>query len=241
MPASSRKDWTFPLPADLQGTLVARPNRFLALVETEEGVVEAHVHDPGRLPQIMIPGNSVLLRRTRSKGRRTSWDLLAGRACGHWVLVHSGLHRHLTQKLLEERGRELFPGLVSFRAEPRLSQGRLDYLFQMKEGPPVYVETKGCTLAEGDKALFPDAPTLRGRKHLEALIDLKKEGYQALLWVLVFRPETRCFSPEERIDPRFAEAFSRALSTGVKIRIHQFIYDGQNIRLTKELPLCSSE
>lgn len=236
--ASSLREWKFSLPSEALGCLLARPNRFLALVEVSGQVVEAHVHDPGRLPQVLVPGREVLLRRAHNKRRRTAWDLLAGRARGYWVLVHSGTHRLLTQRLLEERGKELFPGLVSFQPEPRVLEGRLDYFFEMKEGPPLYVEIKGCTLADGKRALFPDAPTLRGTKHLQNLVALKEKGFRTLIWFLVFRPETECFAPEANIDPHFARAFSQALAAGVEVLIHQFVYDGREIRLLKQLPLC---
>jgi len=236
--ASSLKDWSFALPADTEGVFLERPNRFLALVDVSGRVVEAHVHDPGRLPQILRPGTKVLLRKAARRDRRTAWDLLAGQAAGHWVLVHSGSHRPLTQRLLSEKGPEVFPGLVSFRPEPRVLDGRLDYLFEMEVGPPIYVETKGCTLAEGRKALFPDAPTSRGTRHLRSLVHLREEGFRTLLWVLVFRPETECFAPEENIDPLFGETFREALAKGLEIRIHQFAYDGERVRFLRELPLC---
>ena len=240
MKGSLVKPWSFPLPADARGRFLERPNRFLALVEHQGEVLEVHVHDPGRLPQVLKPGSSVLIKHRPGLKRRTSWDLLAGQAAGHWVFTHSGFHRPLSQALLQEIGPQIFPGLKDFKAEPRIKDGRLDYVFQMEAGPQVFVEIKGCTLAQGEKALFPDAPTQRGAKHLRSLIDLKRKGLRALLWLLVFRPETTCFAPAEKVDLTFAQVFYEALEAGVELKILQFSYDGQALTLHRELPLCPS-
>ena len=236
----SSETWSFELPADAKGVFLKRPNRFLGLVELNGRLLEVHVHDPGRLPQILYPGNEVLIRHNPGPKRRTSWDLLAGKASGHWVLAHSGCHRPLIDKLLKDRGKELFPGLKAFYPEPKVNQGRLDYFLEFEKGPSLYIETKGCTLAEGEKALFPDAPTSRGRRHLEDLISLVKKGARTMIWLLVFRPETTCFAPARDIDPLFATTFEQALSSGVELKITKFSYDGKKISLLEDLDLCES-
>ena len=232
------KDPVFELPADLEAVFLKRPNRFLALVEKDGRVIEAHVHDPGRLPDLLRPGVPVLLKHAPGPKRRTAWDLLAGRAGGRWVFAHSGYHRRLTETLLRDLGGDLFPGLKGLSPEPKVGSSRLDYLFEMEEGPPVYVEVKGCTWAVGEEGLFPDAPTSRGRRHLEELISLKEQGFRALLWVLCFRGEARCFRPAHEIDPKFSALFYRALEVGVEVEVFKFAYDGERIRLEGKLPLC---
>jgi len=228
----------FDLPADLEATFVRRPNRFLALFEKDGQLLEAHVHDPGRLPDLLLPGKKILLKYCPGPKRRTSWSLLAGEACGHWVFANSGYHRRLSEKMLSLLGEELFPGLKSFVAEPRLGNTRLDYLFEMEEGPPVYVEIKGCTWAKGACALFPDAPTTRGQRHLRHLLELKEKGFKALLWVLCFRKEASCFRPAHEIDPEFARLLEEAVEKGVEVKVSKLCYDGKKIYLHGELPLC---
>ncbi len=228
----------FEIPADTEALFVERPNRFLALVEKDGKILEAHVHDPGRLPDLLIPGNKVLLKHVPKAKRRTSWDLLAGKAQGHWVFANSGYHRRLSEEILRAQGAKLFPGLLDFVAEPRLEGARLDYLFQMENSPPVYVEVKGCTWAKAQEALFPDAPTTRGQKHLRHLIELQKKGFGALLWILCFRKEATCFRPAHEIDPEFAKLFEKALKAGVRVRVNKLYYDGKKIYLEGEIPLC---
>ncbi|WP_456432772.1 DNA/RNA nuclease SfsA [Thermosulfuriphilus sp.] len=197
-----------------------RPNRFLAIVDIispgREDSVKVHVHDPGRLPDLLLPENEVLLRRARRlRGRKTSWDLIAAKAKGHWVLSHSGLHRGIVEKILATP--EISPfGPVSFRPEPKRGRRRLDFLLTDSRGQRIWLEVKGCTLAKGSLAIFPDAPTSRGASHLEELISIREAGERAAILILVFRPEARAFAPCGEVDPRFAALFFKALSAGVE-------------------------
>ncbi len=222
----------FSLPADSQALFVARPNRFLARVRLPQGEeVEAHVHDPGRLPQLLYPQAPVLLKKASNPKRRTQWSLLAGKAEGHWVLANSGYHRRITEEILKRPELSPFGALVKYLPEPRVATGRLDYLLETSKGEKIYVEVKGCTLAQGETALFPDAPTTRGTKHLRTLKELKTSGFETVIWFLIFRPETKTFAPAEEIDPHFAQAFYAALESGVKLVTTWFSYDGRWIKI----------
>ena len=90
------------IPAEMEGIFVERPNRFLGRVQLEgEGkAVPVHIHDPGRLREILFPGNRVLLHRVSGTRRKTAWDLVAGQCNGHWVLVHSSHHRAIAETIL---------------------------------------------------------------------------------------------------------------------------------------------
>ena len=97
---------------------------------------------------------------------------------------------------------------------------------------------KGCTLAVDGVALFPDAPTKRGRKHLETLMEMKASGNRAALMILIFRHEARCFSPNEETDPRFTETFRSAMEAGVEVHPVVFRYDGVNVSYLGTVPVC---
>ena len=206
---------------DATGVFLERPNRFLARVKIrggkEKGPVEVHVHDPGRLPDLLIPEREVLLRRARNpRLRKTAWDLIAVRKNDHWVLVHSGLHRRIAEMLLAHSLTNPF-GPAERLAEPRRGRHRLDFLLTAETGSRIWLEVKGCTLARGDLALFPDAPTARGAGHLRELISLKEEGEGAAVFFLVFRPEARRFAPYREVDPHFADLLKEAVSCGVGV------------------------
>ncbi len=218
--------------SEQEAIFLRRPNRFLAVVRLANGQeVEAHVHDPGRLPQLLYPGARVVLKRANNPRRRTRWSLLAAKHANQWVFINSGYHRALTEKIL--RKPNLFPlaPLKEIIAEPQVENGRLDYLLLTEKGEKIFVEVKGCTMAQGKMALFPDAPTTRGSRHLKTLLSLKRQGFGALLWVLVFRPETKYFAPAADIDPCFARIFEEALEGGVQLITMWFSYDRQWLKI----------
>ena len=209
------------VPVDAEGVLLERPNRFLALVdiETTEGPLpgeRVHVHDPGRLLELLYPGNRLLVRRASSEKRSTAWDVIAARYGEEWILVHSGLHRALAEQIIGDMILSPFGPIAEVRPEVTVGHHRLDFRLVRPDGSVLWVEVKGCTLAEDGIALFPDAPTVRGRKHLETLMDLADRGDAAAVMILVFRPDARSFAPKVDTDPAFAETFYRALDAGVQ-------------------------
>ncbi|BCU69684.1 hypothetical protein KN1_09810 [Stygiolobus caldivivus] len=135
----------------------SRPNRFL--VVTKSGRL-CHLHDPGRLKELIYRGNKVLIRETQGK-RKTSCQVTAAWSGKEWVLTDSSIHNEVARKFLP----------AGAKAEVKIGKSRVDFMFDN-----TFVEVKGCTLVKDGKALFPDAPTKRGKRHLEELIELKKEG-----------------------------------------------------------------
>jgi sugar fermentation stimulation protein A len=227
------------IPTDAEGTLVERGNRFLAVVDIygiDETASrhEAHVHDPGRLEELLYPGNRVLLRRAGNPQRKTRWDVIAALHDDHWILIHSGYHREISTRILEKPGSP-FGTPLEIRPEVTVGHSRLDFMLKDKDGNAIGVEVKGCTLAVDGVALFPDAPTVRGRKHVETLIDLVQGGSRAGLLILVFQPGALEFSPNEATDPAFAEAFWRAMDAGVEVHIVRIGFDGTEVTLDKEI------
>jgi len=99
------------------------------------------------------------------------------------------------------------------------------------------VETKGCTLAVDGVALFPDAPTTRGTRHVRELTEAKKKGDSAALLILIFRPDAEIFVPKADTDPDFARAFFAARERGVKIFPLVFEYKNGTIYYLHEIPV----
>ncbi|MGA1872764.1 MAG: DNA/RNA nuclease SfsA [Thermoplasmatota archaeon] len=228
------------IPWDRTARVVSRPNRFLAILETAgcENPIEAHVHDPGRLKEILYLGNEVLIRRSKSKNRRTEWDVIAGRVRSSWVLINSSFHRMISTSLLENAGCNPFGPLASLKPEVMVGKSRLDYLAVDDSGRKLYIEVKGCSLTRDGMALFPDAPTERGRRHLRELIELSRSGQRAGILMLVLGPGAECFAPNVVMDPEFGRVFKEALGSGVEIRPVSFELRNRMIHYTGEVPLC---
>jgi sugar fermentation stimulation protein A len=198
----------------------------------------AHVHDPGRLREILYPGNRVVLKSAGAPRRKTAWDVIAGRVGSDWVLVHSGYHRGLAERILRDPSISPLGGIAKLEAEVRYGHSRLDFRAVLGDGTVTWVEVKGCTLTAGGAALFPDAPTVRGRKHLHALTEARSEGAGAALLVLVLGPEARCFAPNEATDPAYTAAFREAVNHGVEVYPLMLSYDRSTVRYHRRLPLC---
>jgi sugar fermentation stimulation protein A len=232
------------IPWDAKGTLRLRPNRFLGIVDIttpkkyKSQKEKVHVHDPGRLEELLFPGNQVLLRRAKNINRKTKWDVIAARYEGDWVLVHSGYHREIAHWVLENGKVSPFGKVKSIQAEVKLGESRLDFLLTRKNGKKIWVEVKGCTLAKDGVALFPDAPTKRGARHVRHLIKAKKEGADSAILILVFRGDAKCFAPYTERDPEFSITFFSALEVGVKAFPFKFIYENGEVKYMGRIPVC---
>jgi sugar fermentation stimulation protein A len=190
-----------------EGTFLSRPNRFIVECRTGSGRVRAYLPNPGRLRELLLPGSAVTLLKAEDRGdRRTAYTAVAVRKGAHTVLLHTH-HTNEAAHWLIERGR--VPGLAGFRVERReVTRGhsRFDFLLR-RGGERMLLEVKSCTLFGRKIAMFPDAVTARGRRHLLELAALADGEVKTGVLFLIHWPGARWFLPDYHTDP----AFSRAL------------------------------
>jgi sugar fermentation stimulation protein A len=230
------------IPVDATGLFKERPNRFSGIVDIEtptpvKGEM-VHVHDPGRLRELLYPGNRVLLRKMDNPKRKTRWDIIAAAYDDMWVLVNSVYHRHISEKILSTSSINPLGSFVEKKAEVTWGHSRLDFVLTKKTGTRTWIEVKGCSLTIDGVALFPDAPTVRGTRHLETLIDITKQGEEAALIILVFRRDSSCFMPKADTDPDFAETFYKAMQCGVRVYPMVFDFSEGVLCYTKSIKVC---
>lgn len=212
------------------GKFIERPNRFIANIEIEEGVIEeVHVHDSGRIRELLYPGNLVQIRRAKNPNRKTKWDLISGKAeDGEDILINSSFHRYIGENILKDPTISPFKDASYKRAEVKYGKSRIDFLLE-KDGQEIWIETKGVSLAEDKVAKFPDAPSVRAVKHLKELIEIKESGKRAAVVLLVFR-DSKVFRPKYETDPEFCNWFYKAIRKGVEIYPFQLaLEDGKII------------
>ncbi|WP_457606330.1 DNA/RNA nuclease SfsA [Nitratifractor sp.] len=214
-----------------EGRFLERPNRFVALAEVAGKRVRVHVADTGRLEEILAPGRLLLLLRNRP-GMKTNYTLVAAAMEEGWVLINSRFHRPLGRRAIEA-------GILGFRPrklweEVSYGRSRFDY-----RADGTYVELKGCSLVIGERCLFPNAPTERGRRHLEELIQAREGGFGASILILAVR-RCRCFAPHPERDPAFRERFIEALEKGVGFHGFFVKIDGFVVRYDGRLGLCDA-
>lgn len=196
----------------IEATVIERKNRFLVEVESSGSTLLAHLHDPGRLKELIFPGAKVNLRKT--DGVRTSFSITSVIHNGEEILIDTRFHNRIAELFI----------IGSFRRE--VTHGDSRYDFGIENG---YVEVKGCSMQMGDYVIFPDAPTSRGTKHIRNLTKMKNEGVDSNLIFLLFRKNTKYFYPNILTDPMFAEAFFEAVSSGVKMIFPRFSMRGDSI------------
>lgn len=233
--------WRRPL---VEGRFVERPHRFGALCEVEGETALVHVPATGRMKELLVPGTAVGLlpapgtpaaggrpvgptgEGAGPKGpvpaRKTAWTLILVRHRDFWVHVDSSGPTHFLPPVFRLGLLEEFQGYTEIKAEPRIphgdeTQGRLDFLLQGPGRPPFWVEAKSVTLVRDGVALFPDAPTPRGARHLRELARLKGEGQEAAAIFVIQREDARVWRPNAAMDPDLALAAGEAAQAGVHL------------------------
>ena len=200
-----------------------RPNRFLVNLRPENTnkIEPAFLHDPGRMKELLTPNVKLLLRKPLTlKERKTKWDILGVEHKNRWVVINSSLPNLIVKKALKN---EWIPELVKYQIiKPEISIGksRLDFKLS-NNNEDCYVEVKGVTLVKEGKALFPDAPTSRGTRHLQELIGLKKKGKRAVVLFVCMRNDPIVFSPNWETDPKFSEKLKQAHEIDIEILVYK--------------------
>ncbi|CAI2717844.1 DNA/RNA nuclease SfsA [Nitrospina watsonii] len=211
-------------PRIVDGTFQERPNRYLAHVVVDGNTVPAHVPDPGRLPGLMIPGRHVRLIHNPGPKRKTDYSLVLVRHGRIWVSVYPVFANALIRDALQRNVLDGLQGFDRFDAEVKHGKSRFDFRLRFGE-QDCYVEVKSVSCVENTVGKFPDAPTERGRRHLEELIELKGKGNRAAVVFVSQRSDTRRITSYDAIDPQFGEALRRARAAGVELY-------GYNCRVT---------
>ncbi|TFG34773.1 DNA/RNA nuclease SfsA [Candidatus Thorarchaeota archaeon] len=197
--------------------LIDRPNRFLARVEVDGQIVETFVPNPGRMNEFMIPGKQVFIRNNPAPHRKTSYDMMGVDHDGVIVSIDSNLPNRFIRRLLENHELPYLSDYDDVVSEPRVYDGRFD--FRLVGTKTSLVEVKSCTLVEGGHALFPDAPTIRGARHMRHLARALTEdiAQHAAVIFVIQRPDAHIFSPHDGNDPLFGDSLRSAFLLGVDV------------------------
>jgi len=212
-----------PLPRGcVRARFLGREKRFTVHVADPDSgeVYAAHTNNTGSMLGLLRPGLPVLLSPAVNPKRKLAWTLeLAWQPVfkerGFWVGVNTSTPNRMLQAAWQAGVLPELADCTSLRREAVHGESRLDALAQ-GPGGEVWIECKNVTLVEDSVALFPDAATERGRKHLKELAELARQGVRTALFFLVQRPDASCFAPAGLIDPEYEELFHEALEAGVE-------------------------
>lgn len=213
---------------------VERPNRFLAHVRTNEEIVPAHVPDPGRLKELLLPGAEVMIRYNPGPTRKTDWTLTLVRKNTVWVCINTQIPNAFVGDLLGSHVLPEYDRFSGVQPEKRYGNSRIDfYLSNHHEN--YWLEVKSVSLVHHRVGLFPDAPTKRGTRHLRHLMELKERGDQAGVLFMVQRSDADRFAPNRATDPEFAHTLEEAHRQGVEITIYTSNVQPEGISLGKKI------
>lgn len=229
-------------PPLVPATLVRRTNRFLAQVLIGGQSTLAHVPSSGRLAELLLPGAEILLRPAQAGAvRRTPFTMtgvLHRRMCRDtWVCIDTGLANRLAASLLESRRVPGLDHLPRVQAEVTAGDSRLDFRLNDADGRCGWAEVKCVTLAVGEQARFPDAPTVRGVKHLRHLTQVAGEGGTAAVLFIVQRDDVTSFAPNTEQDPVFAASLGEAAQPGVLVQAVSAVMSAERLAAVSWLPV----
>ena len=207
---------TFPLTL-IHGRLIKRYKRFLADVTLDSGeVITAHCTNSGSMKSCLEEGAEVYLSPVTDPKRKTrfTWEMI--KINGSWVGINTSVPNRLAFEWMKSNTIPGLEGYTEIRREVKYGDSRLD-IFAQKPGETCFVEVKNVTMKEGEYALFPDAVTLRGQKHLKTLMELKSKGIRAVMLYVIQRMDINRFAPARNIDPVYAALLQQAFDAGVEI------------------------
>ncbi len=215
-----------------KAVFLKRPNRFIAEVEIQGKRETVHVKNTGRCKELLIPGTEVILEKSGNPNRKTRYDLICVNKQGRLINMDSQIPNKAAEEWIRKGG--LFPEEVSIRPEKKYGNSRFD-LYVESPVRRAFVEVKGVTLEEDNVVRFPDAPTVRGIKHVEELIHCMEEGYEAYLLLVIQMKGVKKFMPNWDTQPEFGQALIKAEKAGVKIIARDCLVTEDTIEIQEEV------
>jgi len=231
---------TIKLPEKLKaGVFLRRLNRFLVEAQLGGNQVLAHLPNSGRLVTVLVPGAKAFLQQKRRVERKSNYNLFAIKHSGVPIIVDTRFSTVAAQKTIQQDLFKALKGYSVVRQNVKVGHSLLDLLLQ-RDAKQFFLEVKCVTHVVDEVAMFPDAPTLRGRKHIRTLMGLVEQGSDAGILFSVQRPDAKRIRPYREIDPLFTQLLKEATRMGVKVFTQTLIFKPPNsVEVKTNLPLFS--
>ena len=218
----------------VEARFIDRPNRFIAHVELEGETVVCHVKNTGRCRELLVPGAKVLLQGSDNPKRKTAYDLVAVWKGERLINMDANAPNAVFGQWLKEGGLGFVPELI----KPEYTHGdsRFDFYFE-HDGRPCLAEVKGVTLEEDGIVRFPDAPTLRGVKHLHGLQAALAEGYKCYAVFVVQMRHVKYFQPAWDKHRDFGLVLAEAAKAGVEVLALDCEVSPRGLAIAQQVPV----
>lgn len=213
----------FVFPPLFQAGFLRRYKRFFVDVEKDGGIITVHNPNTGSMKGLLDPGSPVLCSVSDNPKRKLQSTLEAICIRGEWLVVNTMAVNRIAEGAINSGEVAELGDVTLCRREYAYDEARLDFYVESDLGR-FLVEVKNCTMYDDDTVMFPDAVTVRGKKHLEVLQRAVKDGYTACM-LYVCQVRRKAFRPAHEIDPAYAAEFERAKAAGVKILVYNTVFD----------------
>ena len=221
----------------IKAQFISRPNRFIAYVSINGNIEKAHVKNTGRCKELLVPGCTVYLSVSDNPQRKTKYDLVVTeKNTGEGRVLIINMDSQIPNDVAEEwlKSSDLFSPDAEIRREVKMGNSRFD--FYIEDGDrKVFLEVKGCTLENNGVAMFPDAPTERGIKHIKELIECVKHGYEAYILFVIQMKGVHSFRPNDETHKEFGDMLRTAYENGVKVIAMDCIVTPDSLKIDKPL------
>lgn len=210
----------------VKGIFRERITRFSAMAKVGQRMVLCFLPNPGRLKELLIRNAKLVLRKTPGGNRKTSYEIVAVFHGDQIVSIDSRLPNRLVLEALRRRNLSEFSNYSIIWPEHSYGNARFDFL--LSDGSAkCLLEVKSCTLVRDGVAMFPDAPTTRGVRHVQELARVVANGYRAAVLFIIQRIDAQAFMPNDEMDPTFGRALREAANAGVEIYAYssEFLHD----------------
>ena len=216
------------------GIFKARPNRFIAHVEIDGQLETVHVKNTGRCKELLQPGVGVWCQKCDNLNRKTQYDLICVQKGERLINMDSQAPNAAVGEWLRNGG---FGQVSNIRAEVTYGNSRFDYTFE-KEGKRYYLEVKGVTLENQGVCAFPDAPTMRGAKHVRELVTAVREGNCACVLFVIQMEQVQYLHPNDIRDPEFGAALREAAAAGVEVMAMDCCVTESSMTIRNPVAVC---
>lgn len=198
----------------VKGKFISRPNRFIANVEIMGKIEVVHVKNTGRCKELLTAGATVFCEKSNNPNRKTQYDLISVYKGERLINMDSQAPNKVFYEYLQSG--KCYKDLTHIKGEYTYGDSRIDFYCE-SEKEKFLIEVKGVTLENDGVVMFPDAPTLRGIKHIDELIKAKENGYRTAVAFVIQMDNIKYFTPNKATHKDFADALKRAEKAGVEI------------------------
>lgn len=221
----------------VEGRFLERPNRFVAYVDIGGKREKVHIKNTGRCRELLQDNAQVFLSYSENKTRSTAYDLVAVKKGDRMINMDSQAPNAAVKEWLKEgENHPIFGPITYVKPETTYGKSRFDFYVECGERK-IFIEVKGVTLENDGEVRFPDAPSERAVKHVEELVNAKKDGYEVYVLFVIQMEDVQFFMPNDRTDPKFAKALWEARKQGVEVLAYDCLVTDNSMVIHSPVPV----